>query len=569
MASNIVPAFPLAGTPTTVTVRANFLAARDEIGALQASLSPNGFHLTADDTAGLGAALGGDQDGRIAFDTDKGVIVRDTLAASPNPAYWMDLALRPVPYGDTASRPAAGSITDGDFVEFYWNTDTTMFQMDNGAAWIDIGPSGGGSGPLLTEDVEPIFSTGFQSVTHPAVPLTGVGSGAIRFSVLANLSGTSHTDLPQYTVTENLQMAALNWISDSATGGHFDGAPDPRVTSNCWVTIGGVGHTIVTFTPPGTGFDQVILEASVPSNTVSIIQSVYTYGFTVETTLFYDGTYHYSFSNSVSWCMESADNIISPAEVTTMGRINGIRGYVLYNGVRKFTGSSGLGTFNQGNFIYVGASWGAATKTGEILKVMGTAAAPVIWYRLLTGSDFALSDAIVEWDGALDGATCTCGTPDIASLGRMAVTLDGATWQVFNGSAWVPMLITNLETEGMEIPGGVSASNIRDTNGAVIPDDDGTLFPPEGWGTLRTAMVMAGGGLHFRLLVGVRGGAENIGGSVYSVSLDWSEPDYTTTMLIGTAFSDFKVERVSTTSARFTRVTGTDTIRQVHFQVWT
>ena len=568
MASGIVPAFPIPGTPTTSTVRANFLSARDEIGALQASLSTNGFHLTAADTAGLGTAQGGVQDGRIAFDTDKVVLVRDTLAGGMLPAYWLDLAQRTIPYGTTGARPPAGSITDGSFAEFYWNTTTSKFQLDNGAVWVDIGPGGGG-GPVLTENIVTSFTIGDNSVTHPAIPLTGAGSGAIRFSVLANVDGTAHAGQPNFDTVENLQGAALNWISDSGAGGHFDGAPDARVSAYCWITIGGFSYTIMALTPPGTGFNEVTLDASVSDGTVDFIQGVYSYGAWIENTTDPGGT-QFAVFPTVEYATESTANIISPVEVATMAILMGIRCYTAFNVVEKFTGFGGAGTFNQGNWIYVGANWGAATKTGEILKVVGTTTDPVIWYRLLTGADFADLDAVVEWDGASDGATCTAGTPDIAGLSRMALSLDGAvTWIAFNGSAWVTTSLANLENEGMEVPAGYGSGSLRDVNGATIPADDGTGSPPAGWGTLRLAMAAAGVGLDFRMAGGVRAPSVDNNGTIYNVYFDWGETDLTCPMTIGLVNQDFMVERTSTTSAKFTRTMGTNSIRQVHFQVWT
>ncbi len=83
-------------------------------------------------------------------------------------------------------------------------------------------------------------------------------------------------------------------------------------------------------------------------------------------------------------------------------------------GYRSFTGSSGSGTFNSGNYIYVGASWAAATKRGKLTAVGGTGASPVLTYYLLGDpiTDFANSDSVVEYTGTADGdGTCTAGTP--------------------------------------------------------------------------------------------------------------------------------------------------------------
>lgn len=82
-------------------------------------------------------------------------------------------------------------------------------------------------------------------------------------------------------------------------------------------------------------------------------------------------------------------------------------------GYRQFTGSAGSGTFDVGNWIYVGASWATATKRGKITSVAGTVGAPIIDYYLIGDplTDFANSDSVVEWTGTATDATCTAGTP--------------------------------------------------------------------------------------------------------------------------------------------------------------
>lgn len=83
-------------------------------------------------------------------------------------------------------------------------------------------------------------------------------------------------------------------------------------------------------------------------------------------------------------------------------------------GYRTFTGSSGTGTFNSGNYIYVGATWATATKRGKLTAVAGTGSAPILTYYLLGDpiTDFANSDAVKEYTGTADGdGTCTAGTP--------------------------------------------------------------------------------------------------------------------------------------------------------------
>ena len=96
-------------------------------------------------------------------------------------------------------------------------------------------------------------------------------------------------------------------------------------------------------------------------------------------------------------------------------------------GIRTFTGSGGnSNTFEDGNYIYVGASWATATKKG-VLTADATGATPVIIYYLAgdVTQDFAASDAVKEYDpatGANGDATTTAGAPSNYSGGPAAVT---------------------------------------------------------------------------------------------------------------------------------------------------
>lgn len=101
----------------------------------------------------------------------------------------------------------------------------------------------------------------------------------------------------------------------------------------------------------------------------------------------------------------------NPIPLATGGDLNNTTGY------RRFTGSAGAGTFNSGNFIYVGATWATATKRAKLTAVAGTVAAPQLDYYLLgdlTYADFVSGDAVkefVESTNADGDATCTAGVP--------------------------------------------------------------------------------------------------------------------------------------------------------------
>lgn len=99
-------------------------------------------------------------------------------------------------------------------------------------------------------------------------------------------------------------------------------------------------------------------------------------------------------------------------------------------GYRTFTGSSGTGTFNVGNLIYVGATFATATKKGVITSVAGTGAAPVIEYYLVGDlTDFANLDAVKEYDPITQGdgdGTCTAAAPTNTAGGPTDGTTGGA-----------------------------------------------------------------------------------------------------------------------------------------------
>ena len=369
--------------------------------------------------------------------------------------------------------------------------------------------------------------------------------------------------------------------------------------------------------------------------------------------------------------------------------------------VRVFTGSAGTGYFEQGNWIYVGATWGTATKTGVIRFVAGTFTDPMIYYVLLTGSDFAALDAVKEWTGSVDDASCTAGapadalnfghfsvnpgvnvvlytylwityptvawgivykngagtlpnsvgltgdqastpiqwiegafqwysvhlfprffadlytggatkyvsTPDVIwgydtglvtsgdmvnmgsvqglraylagtpGTGRAAVSVDGgANWLAFDNATqtWITIALSALETSGMHMGTAFPSVYVLDNAGVVIPADDSSASPPEGWGTLRTAMIAEGAGLDFSVAVGLRTNG-NVLASIEGIYFDWRYPDVTRPHSIGVhtgmgggyATADFTLTRDDTTHATFYRSGFGAALEKVHLQVWT
>jgi hypothetical protein len=93
--------------------------------------------------------------------------------------------------------------------------------------------------------------------------------------------------------------------------------------------------------------------------------------------------------------------------------------------------SSVTGTFDVGNYIYVGASWAAATKKGVITAVNGSS--DLDYYLIGDLTNFANSDSIQEYDPLTESdgdASATAGTPAAngpAALAGVSITHGGAS----------------------------------------------------------------------------------------------------------------------------------------------
>ena len=473
MPSAINPLYPTTGLAYTQQERDNFQAAKDEIEALQVSTSPTGLKLAAFSTNQLGAAQGGTAEGRIAYDIDKAVVVRDTTGP-----YWLELGQRRTRIGSVAIRPPFGDMPDSSsFVNLFYDSDATKLQLDTGAAWVDIGPGGGGGGgETLTEIIVPAMTYGnTQTVTHAAVPLT---DGGIKFAMLATIPGTSQSSTVYPDTFENLNTGAATWIQDAGTAGHFSGVPGANVTSDDFIFIGGVQYGMTITTPPGTAPSSVTLTASIPSASIDAINSVYSLSNEIRPTY----VLSYAICPVVSWGYPNHD-LITAAQVTTM-------------------------------HIFAGL-WLSTTGTGVV---------------------------------------------------RAAVSLDGGTtWLAYNGSTWVTITPSNLEVAGLQGLGGY----VADSAGNAIPADDGTPGAV-GWGELRLLLVAAGVGLHFRVMLGIRGDGSDT--YAYNACLFWQDYDtYQSLFCSGNQYGnlDFLVNRDSTTQAMFYYLNSSfPSVTDVHCQVW-
>lgn len=92
---------------------------------------------------------------------------------------------------------------------------------------------------------------------------------------------------------------------------------------------------------------------------------------------------------------------------------------------RTFTGNTGNNTFDVGNWMYVGASWAAASVKALIMSVGGTTSDPVLGYTLLGDlTDFSGSDAVTEYIGTGDGdADCIAGAPGDTGPASSSITI--------------------------------------------------------------------------------------------------------------------------------------------------
>lgn len=140
----------------------------------------------------------------------------------------------------------------------------------------------------------------------------------------------------------------------------------------------------------------------------------------------------------------------TPVPLATAADINNSSGY------KTFTGSSGNGTFNPGNYIYVGANWASATKKAVLTQVAGTTANPELTYYLIGNlTDFAASDAVKEFNPATmtDGdASCTAGSPsasgpEAAPASGLTIGFGGIDRDLDNGNGMRPYAV-ELDLQG-------------------------------------------------------------------------------------------------------------------------
>ncbi len=148
----------------------------------------------------------------------------------------------------------------------------------------------------------------------------------------------------------------------------------------------------------------------------------------------------------------------------------------------EFTGSSGSGVFNAGNYIANNTVWTSATKKAKIIAVFGTAAAPQIIYSLISGSDFTNGETITEfiYSGAYaasDGS-CTAGTPLSDTVDIKAIALKVRKAKGSPGDITAALYSDNAGAIGtlLNTANAISASGISNSYPAVPQDFTWGIF---------------------------------------------------------------------------------------------
>jgi len=136
---------------------------------------------------------------------------------------------------------------------------------------------GGGGGPTLTEEVIASPTNGQEVVvTHPAVPLSGSGSGKIGFSGLAMIPGSSQGYYPTTGWDDqNCNTGGASWIKDSGTAGHFSANPGPLVVQYALMYMAdGWTRQITSIGVDPTVASSVVLDGEQDSGAITTIKTV-------------------------------------------------------------------------------------------------------------------------------------------------------------------------------------------------------------------------------------------------------------------------------------------------------
>jgi len=289
------------------------------------------------------------------------------------------------------------------------------------------------------ESIKHLTGGGLNTVKWKRDPLPGDGTGDIGI-VKITRSGTT-----------NIVAGDIGATITNSTGGddgwllHIEGntlwiRPDTNGTADDWDTTGGSGdlvcngHTDTQATAGVTGesvWSNIFTLGSIESNTTlyvsqsnSVISNTEASGSgrwwgdghldalfltTDQGTLVDRGLLtffarQYSKKYGFFTTNASAGGRI-PVPLSTSDDLNNTSGY------RTFTGSSGTGSFNEGNAVYVGGSWATATAKG-ILTADASGTTPTITYYLIHDLT-ELSGTIYEYDFLTDPRTTSTvvGTP--------------------------------------------------------------------------------------------------------------------------------------------------------------
>lgn len=209
--------------------------------------------------------------------------------------------------------------------------------------------SGSGVGSTLTEATAASLGVG-QSlvVTHPAVPLSGEGAGAIWFAALGLVSGSSGSAAPSGTsgwISQDLNVNGASWVKDSGSLGHFTVDPGPDVGLDCRVHGDLYAH-IVAYGEDPTAASSVQLSEELASGPVSEIVSLYGEDGWVKQT----GYSGYP-SNGFHYCLSL--EILSDA--SAIGMLTGFGGQIATGGAN---GRAAVSLDSGGHWLaFDGSSW--------------------------------------------------------------------------------------------------------------------------------------------------------------------------------------------------------------------
>jgi hypothetical protein len=346
-------------------------------------------------------------------------------------------------------------------------------QMDDGSALSAQTPTEYTIGIIDPSDKDPWFIDrtsvehlyGGALKTNGWLRATGTNTGVLRIAYTASTADFVSGDIGKTVLHADGDTGTLLDYNTVSGTKYAWIRPATSAIGNNWDTGSG------TFTV--TGGTGSVSQASAPSSGESLWANIYSLGTLEANTHLYvyqNGVYLKKYKSTTSdWWPDgqfdilvnvkefsteidegfvtvfareytkSYDNYIvdltaggrNPIPLATGGDLNNDTGYR-----SLLTKAPVANTFEVGNYLYVGASWAAATKKARITAVSGTTPAFTITYALIGDlTDFANNDSLKEYTGLADGD----GT----------ATVDGAPANA--GPATYNILITHAANDTFDI----------------------------------------------------------------------------------------------------------------------